>query len=132
MRLISATYKLPFLNATPHGVFRPEAMVYTFSATPFLSLSTAANTLPPPILPTNKVPFEPQHILRALGTSAKTLILNPGSSLILSRLYFANRLSGLPVVVRVVSVLWLVVDASFSLQENRFSSIIPANKTRVN
>jgi len=42
MRSASATYRLPFQNATPFGSDRPLAMILTVSAWPSRSVSTRA------------------------------------------------------------------------------------------
>src|SRR5690606_23602445 len=45
MRLISATYSAPSLNATPFGEFSPEASTHRLSAIPSPSSSFTAYTL---------------------------------------------------------------------------------------
>src|SRR5687767_5864912 len=59
---------------------------------PFLLPSVTAYTFFRFLLPTNNVPLGDKHILLALSTSAYTLMVKPGGSFILSRLYFLKRL----------------------------------------
>ena len=63
-------------------------ITYILSATPSLFSSATAYTLSSLRLPTYKTPEGERVMLRALGTSAYTLMLKPAGSFILSSLYF--------------------------------------------